>query len=180
MTNDTGLSAGRKQISDKAFFSVVAVVALLAIAVGAYFINRGSQTTVTPVAAAPTNQAQNAGPQGAAAEAVVRKYLRLATSGKSRASCALESPAYLRFDATHYAHGSCAAESRAAEATLAAQGLSIQLVSTKVTSYTRGKATVLVTSTIGTQVLARHVYLQQRGGKWWVTGADDTGGDLGF
>jgi hypothetical protein len=182
MTMDIGPSGGGKKISDRAFFGVVGVLALVALAVGGYFINRGYEnTTVTPVAVAPTNHSQAPGrPTSAGPVAVVRKYFRLASSGKFSASCALESPAYLRWDAQHYAHGSCAAESRADSAKLAAQGISIQLTGTHVVSITGSKATIMATATVGSQVVPQHIYLQKHSGRWLMTGGEDSGGDLGY
>lgn len=134
--------------------------------------------TPSAVPASPGGQQTGTADPGAAA--VVEKSFRLSLAGKFGASCALESPAYLKFDAQHYAHGSCEAESRADAKALASQGLSMHLTSTEVVSYAEGKATVLVTVTVGTRVVTEHVYVRYRAGRWWMTGADDSGGDLGF
>jgi hypothetical protein len=171
------------------FFSVVALTTLLIIAVGIYFLGPGGSTSTAPLVSTPDpNQsqvpsspgAQHTGPTKAGAVAVVAKSFRLNLAGEFGASCALESPAYLNFDAQHYAHGSCEAESRADAKALASQGLSMHLTNTKVVSYAEGRATILVEATVGARVVTEHIYVRYHAGRWWMTGADDSGRDLGF
>jgi len=192
MTNDTDAPIGVKRVSDPVFFGLVVLMTLLIVAGGIYFLNRGGSSSAAPLAPlAPTSGpsqspvpsspgAQHAGPTKARALAVVERYFQLGQDGRFRASCALESPAYLKFDSEHYAHGSCAAESRAVAKTLASQGLSMHLIGNKIVTYADGKATILAEVTVGTRVVTQHIYVRYHDGKWWLTGGDDSGGDLGF
>jgi hypothetical protein len=189
MTNDTDASTGVRRNPDPVFVSVITLSILLIVAVGIYLVSHGWSTSAAPLASMPApNQsqvpsspgAQPTGPTKAGAVALVEKSFRLGSAGKFGASCALESPAYLKFDAQHYAHGSCEAESRSDATTLASQGLSMQLTSTKVVSYAGGKATILLKATVGARVVTEHIYVRYHAGRWWMTGADDSGGDLGF
>lgn len=189
MTNDIDASIGVRRVSGAVFFSVLALMTLLIVAVGIYFLGPGGSASTAPPVSTPSPDqsqvpaspgAQHGGPTVAGAVAVVEKSFRLDLAGEFGASCALESPAYLRFDAQHYAHGSCEAESRADARTLASHGLSMHLTSTKVASYAEDNATILVEVTVGARVVTEHIYLRYHAGRWWMTGADDSGGDLGF
>ena len=110
--------------------------------------------------------------------AVVEENFRLNSEGRFAAACVLESEAYLRFDAQHYT-GGCEAGSRAVAEALTSQGISMQLTSTKVMSYAEDQATILVKLTLGAREVTEHIYTHYRAGKWWISGADDSG-DLGF
>lgn len=185
MTHDSGTPAKRR-ISDTAFFGVLVVIVLVIIGVGMYLVGPLKSPSKAPLSSAiGANQLlaptpSTSGHAEAGALALVEKSFQLSSTGKEAAACALESPAYLRSDARRYPHGGCAAESRAVAAALAAKGLAVRLISTSVASFSGNKATILVTVGVGTQVATEHVYLGYRAGKWWMTGGDDSGGDVGF
>lgn len=188
MTNDID-SPVKRGISEAAFFGLLALMVLAIIGVGIYFIGPLGSTNDVPhslipgptqllVPASPASPRY--GPSEAGAVALVEKYFRLESAGQHGMACALESPAYLRSDAKHYSHGSCAAESRAVSAALASKGLAVRLIGTSVVSFSGDKATILTTVGVGTQVATEHIYMGYRAGRWWMTGGDDSGGDVGF
>jgi hypothetical protein len=185
MSDDFEAPEQGKRRSEAVFFSVVALVMLAVFAGAAYFLGAfDSSNTKTPAASphssAPSSpQANKARASRAAAVAVVEKNFRLALDGKYRAACALESPTYLKFDASNYSHGGCAGNLRADILALHSHGLSMKLTSTKVESFADGQATVLAKATVGSKATAQHIYLQFHGTKWWITGADDSG-DVGY
>ena len=202
--------SGVRRLSDGVFLALVALLTALIIGGGMYVLTQRddastavpaptplSQTpstsetatsTETPASsAAPTPSASASSPAGPLTErtrsgavAVVEENFRLANSGDFQGSCSLESPAYLQWDAAHYPHGSCAAELQADEAALTSQGLSMQLSRATVTAHGGDRATVLTKVSIGTKAVAQRVYVRYRDGRWWITGGDDSGRDLGF
>lgn len=199
MTDETGEPQGTRRSSDALFFVAVALVMLVVIGGGIYLLrpaSDGDAVSSTPPSTGPSvPQGSPAAPstsptstpaaaqqvKGAAgALAVVEKAFRLSEARQYAESCALESPAYLAFDAAHYAHGSCEAEQRADAGDLAAQGLSLHLTSAKVVTSTTDTATVVAEVTLGSKVVSEHIYLRRHAGRWWMTGADDSGGDLGY
>lgn len=174
--------------NDALFFGFVAILMIAIFGGAAYLLGAfgGSKDDVTPVAPAPhrtskppSGTGHGAAQSRAAALAVVEKNFRLALSGNHRAACALESPAYLRFDARNYSQGSCEAGSKALAEQLAAQGLSMTMTRAKVKSFAGGAATIAVSVTVGAKHVSERVYVQYHAGKWWITGADDSG-DLGY
>lgn len=203
MTEETGGPQATRRSSEARFFVAVALVMLVVIGGGIYLLRPagdGDAVSSMPPSTGPTVQqvspaapstspttsptstsadAQQAG-GAAGALAVVRKAFRLSEAGQYAASCALESPTYLKFDAGHYPRGSCAAQQRADSATFAAQGQSLHLTSATVVASTTDTATVVAVVTIGSRVVSEHIYLRHHAGRWWMTGADDSGGDLGY
>ena len=200
MTDETEGPQGTRRSSEALFFVAIALVMLVIIGGGIYLLrpaSDGDAVPLTPPSTGPTAaQASPASPStsptpstsasaqparsAAGALAVVEKAFRLSEAGQYAASCALESPAYLKFDAGHYPHGSCAAQQRADTAAFAAQGLSLHLTSAEVVASTEDTATVVAEVTLGSKVVSEHIYLRRHAGRWWMTGADDSGGDLGY
>jgi len=184
MSTDSDATNQVKRGSEVIFYSFVALVALGTFAGAVYFLDGTAEEA--PSAAGANRSLDSSRPAAAdrgatkkAAVAVVEKQFRLFTAGEHRAACALESPAYLRFDAGQYSQGSCEAASRALSRTVASRGISIRLISPKVVSFGNGKATVLAKTGVGDQVVDAHFYLTYHGGRWWISGADDSG-DLGY
>jgi len=185
MSDDLGVPSPRKRGGDFIFYGVIAVVMIAVFGGAVYLLGGPGDSSAKPPTTTPgTNRSStSAGPtlagSRAAALAVVRKYFQLSVAGREGAACALESPAYLRFDAQTYSHGSCEAESRAAVRELAARGLSLKMTGARIRSFSVGEATVVVKVAVGSKALTERVYAQFHGDKWWITGGDDSG-DLGY
>lgn len=204
MSTDPDPSTGARRLSDPAFFGCVALVFVLVVGTAGFFILHhgkaapaadGSRVAVetSPGSARESGASEGGASEGGASEggasetgatedgavAIVRKNFRLAGADKAEQSCALESPAYLAFDAAHYPQGSCAAASHAVAQSLAAQGLSLRVTSMKSVSFGADKATILVDFVVGSKAASERVFTQYRAGQWWITG-DGSSGDLGF
>ena len=169
------------------FFGFIVILVVAVFGGAAYVLNTlrtsdssapGADPTVGISTRAQTSPHGAAGSR-AAALAVVEKYFRLALSGQHKAACALESPAYRKFDARNYRQGSCEAASRAGEQGLAARGLSLKMISAKVGSFTPGEATIVLRLSVGSKHVTSNDYVQYHGDRWWITGSDDSG-DLGY
>ena len=186
MSDDIVVPEPPKRGNDVAFFGLV-VILVMAVFGGAIYLkgaiggSNDDAPPASPGAKLPTSPSSSK-PSGAeqskaAAAAVVRKYFQLALAGNHKAACALESPAYRRFDAR--TSGSCEAASRRAEQALEAHGLTMKFVSARIGSFAPGEATIVVELTVGSKTVSANDYVQYHGGKWWITGADDSG-DVGF
>lgn len=191
MTDDSDPADGTKRISDSVFLGIVTIITLLVLGLVFFLLRPGDDTGAAPSVSGPganhslpqpsptqSSPSRRPDPPVAGAQALVRTYFRLSSSGQHEAACALESPAYRKFDAAHY-RGGCVGGSGAVTRALAAHGLSMQVTGTKVVDHGGGSATILTDLKVGTHTGSEYVYLVYHAGRWWISGSNDSL-DLGY
>jgi hypothetical protein len=192
MTEGNEPTDRNRRISDSVFLGIVAIITLLVVGVVIFLLRPGDDTSAAPPVSGPgPNQSlprsspplsspttKLPGPPRAAAVALVKKYFQLSLSGEFEAACALESPAYAKFDSEHYP-GGCVGGARTASKALAAHGLAMHVTGATIVDYSGGSATILTDLKVGARSGSEYVYLTYHAGRWWISGSNDSR-DLGY